>query len=65
MKDFLTAVALALTFEGLLYALFPGGMKRMMAVMQSRPDHALRWAGLALAIAGVVLVAVIRRAAFA
>lgn len=61
MKDFLTAIALALTFEGGLYALFPSGMKRMMAIMQTRPDHDLRWAGLTFAVLGVVVVAAVRR----
>lgn len=65
MKDFLTAIALALTFEGVLYALFPAVMKRMMARLLSHPDNALRWAGLIATIVGVALVAVIRRAAFA
>jgi uncharacterized protein YjeT (DUF2065 family) len=65
MKDFLTAVALALTFEGVLYALFPYGMKRLLAVMLARPDQSLRWAGLIAAIAGVALVALIRRGGIA
>lgn len=65
MKDFLTAVALALTFEGVLYALFPNGMKRFLAIMLTRPDHSLRWAGLIAAIAGVALVALIRRGGIA
>ncbi len=61
MKDFLTAIALALTFEGLLYALFPNGMKRMMAALQTRADHDLRWAGVAAAVVGVAAVALVRR----
>lgn len=65
MKDFLTAVALALTFEGVLYALFPNGMKRVLAVMLTRPSQSLRWAGLIAAIAGVALVAIIRRGGIA
>lgn len=65
MKDFLTAIALALTFEGVLYALFPASMKRMMAALQTHPEQTLRWAGLIATILGVAAVAVIRRAAFA
>lgn len=65
MKDFLTAVALALTFEGVLYALFPIGMKRLLALMLTRPDQSLRWAGLIAAITGVALVALIRRGGIA
>jgi hypothetical protein len=62
IHDFLTAIALALTIEGILYALFPSGMKGMMARVQTQPDNALRFAGLAAAILGVILVTVIRRA---
>jgi uncharacterized protein YjeT (DUF2065 family) len=65
MKDFLTAIALALTFEGVLYALFPNGMKRMLTAMLTHPDQALRWAGLVVAIAGVALVALVRRSGIA
>ncbi|MDR3437674.1 DUF2065 domain-containing protein [Telmatospirillum sp.] len=61
MRDFLTAVALALTFEGILYALFPASMKRMLASLLTHHDQSLRWAGLIAAIAGVALVALIRR----
>jgi hypothetical protein len=61
MKDFLTAAALALTFEGVLYALFPAGMKRLIASLLAHPDQALRWAGLVAAVAGVALVALVRR----
>ncbi len=65
MKDFLTAIALALTFEGMLYALFPGAMKRTLATVQAQPEQTLRWIGLVAAVAGVVLVALLRRAIFA
>ncbi|MTJ82893.1 MAG: DUF2065 domain-containing protein [Telmatospirillum sp.] len=61
MRDFLTALALALTFEGILYALFPAGMKRLLATLLVHPDQSLRWAGLVAAIAGVALVALVRR----
>ena len=33
MKDLGTALALVLVIEGVLYALFPDGMKRMIAQM--------------------------------
>jgi uncharacterized protein len=61
MKDFLTAVALALTMEGVLYALFPNAMKRMMAALLMRPEQDLRWVGVAVAILGVAAVAALKR----
>ena len=65
MRDFLTALALALTFEGILYALFPSAMKRILAGLLVHRDQSLRWAGLIAAIAGVALVALIRRGGLA
>lgn len=50
------AIGLVLFFEGVLYALFPDGMKRMMQTMMLLPSSALRTYGLIAAIAGVVLV---------
>ncbi|HLN23181.1 MAG TPA: DUF2065 domain-containing protein [Patescibacteria group bacterium] len=37
--DFFTAFALVSAFKGVVYALFPSGMKRMMAEIQSCPDY--------------------------
>ncbi|MBW7849391.1 MAG: DUF2065 domain-containing protein [Rhodospirillales bacterium] len=64
MTDFLTALALAVAIEGMLYALFPEGMKRMMLRAIEASPQVLRVAGLAAAVAGVALVAVMRNAAF-
>ena len=61
MTDFLTALALAVTIEGMVYALFPTSMRNMMAQMQTLPDRVLRLAGISAAVVGVVLVALIRR----
>ena len=63
MKDFLAALGLVLVIEGLLYALMPEAMKRMMAQMQELPPGLLRAAGLAAAVAGVALVWSIRHPA--
>ena len=60
MDDFLTAVALVRVIEGGLYALFPGGMRRMMAQMQEIPDARLRAMGLIGAVIGVVGVWLLR-----
>lgn len=60
MDDFLTALALVLVIEGGLYALFPGGMRRMMAQMQEIPESRLRAMGLIGAAIGVVGVWLLR-----
>jgi uncharacterized protein YjeT (DUF2065 family) len=59
--DFATAVGLVLVIEGALYALFPGGMKRMAASVQPLPEEWLRRAGLAATCLGVLAVWLIRR----
>jgi len=60
MSDFFTALALALTIEGIAYAMFPDAMKRMMASVQETSVGNLRLAGLAAALLGVGLVWIIR-----
>lgn len=60
MKDLAIAIALAIALEGMAYALFPEGMKRMAARMLEMPPQALRLVGLVAAVAGVAFVAVLR-----
>ena len=60
MDDLLTAVALVLVIEGGLYALFPEGMRRMMAQMQEIPESRLRTMGLIGAVIGVAGVWLLR-----
>jgi uncharacterized protein YjeT (DUF2065 family) len=61
VRDLGTALALVLVIEGVLYALFPEAMKRLMAQMLSVPPTTLRMAGLAAACLGVALVYLARR----
>jgi uncharacterized protein len=61
MKDLWTALALVLVIEGILYALFPDGMKRMGAQMLAVPAPVLRAVGLAAACLGVGAVWLMRR----
>jgi len=56
-----TALGLVLVIEGVLYALFPEGMKRAAARALLVPPQRLRLAGLAVACAGVALVWAVRR----
>jgi uncharacterized protein YjeT (DUF2065 family) len=60
MEDLVVGLGIALVIEGVFYALMPDGMKRLMSVALTQPSGRLRMAGLALAIAGVLLVALIR-----
>ena len=57
----LTALALILVIEGAIYALFPDGMKKMMAAIQEIPASTLRSFGLAAVVTGVIVVWFMRR----
>jgi uncharacterized protein len=61
MRDLSTALALVLVIEGVLYALFPEGMKRAAVRAMAIPPQALRMAGLAAVCLGVALVWLVRR----
>ncbi len=52
----LRALGLALVFEGLCWALAPGGMRRAMRRLLREADPSLRAAGLAGMAAGLFLV---------
>ena len=56
----LTALALAVAIEGIVYALFPDAMKRMMAQVMKQPSGSIRTAGLTAAVAGVFVLWLVR-----
>ncbi len=60
MTDLFTALALVLVIEGALYALFPDGVKRMMAMAQETPSPVLRGGGFVAVVLGVAVVWLIR-----
>lgn len=60
MTDLLVALALAMVIEGLLYALFPEGMKRLMRRLLTLPSEQVRSAGLVFAAVGVGVVWLLR-----
>ncbi|MFQ5955301.1 MAG: DUF2065 domain-containing protein [Kiloniellales bacterium] len=60
MTELLTAFALVLVIEGVLYALFPEAMQRMMTRALELPPSTLRYGGLALALVGLVLAWIVR-----
>ena len=60
MSEFLTALALAIALEGIIYALFPGTMRRFILQVLEIPDAGLRMAGLTTAVTAVAAIATIR-----
>ena len=60
MSDLLAALGLALVIEGIIYAGFPGRMKRMIVSILELPESVLRGGGLALAAVGLLIVWLVR-----
>lgn len=60
MADFAAAVGLLLVIEGVLYAAFPEGMKRMVRVALEMPPSTMRVGGLGAAVLGLVVVWLVR-----
>ncbi len=61
MRDLGTGIALVFVIEGILYALFPEGMKRAAARAMLVPPQVLRLSGLFAAVVGVAIVWLLRR----
>ncbi|HVV93474.1 MAG TPA: DUF2065 domain-containing protein [Hyphomicrobiales bacterium] len=60
MSDFLAAVGLVFVFEGILFAAFPGATRTAMAAAAETAEPRLRLIGLVSAVAGIVIVWVVR-----
>lgn len=60
LTDLGVAVGLMLVVEGVLYALAPDAMRRMLVALLKQPEHVVRYAGLATAAAGLVVVLLAR-----
>ena len=60
MADLITALGLALAIEGVAYALFPDGMRKMIVQVMEQPNSVIRTAGIVAAVAGVVIVWLVR-----
>ena len=54
--ELIVAIALILVLEGGLYALFPGGMRKMAMQVERVPVSTLRSAGLLAATVGVGII---------
>ena len=61
MDEIFTAIGLLLFIEGLLYAVFPGSMKKMLNSMKDLSEQKLRIGGLIFAIIGFVVIAYIKK----
>lgn len=60
MSDLIVAIGLVLVIEGLLYAAFPGPMRRMVEDITKLPDSNLRSVGLVALVIGVIIVWAVR-----
>jgi uncharacterized protein YjeT (DUF2065 family) len=60
MSDFVVAIGLVLVIEGLIFAAFPGAAKRLAANALESPESALRIAGVASAVLGIIIVWLVR-----
>ncbi|ANT59493.1 MULTISPECIES: DUF2065 domain-containing protein [Roseobacteraceae] len=59
--DILTGIALVLVIEGLVYALAPSLVERMLEALRDMPLEMRRFLGLATLITGVLLLWIARR----
>ena len=60
MSDLVVGLTLVLVIEGVLYAVFPNAMRRMVEDLAKLPDNSLRMAGLVALVAGVFIVWLVR-----
>ena len=60
MKELLLALCLALVLEGMIYALFPNGMRRLVKTFLEASEAAIRLTGLGAAAIGLGLIWLIR-----
>ena len=60
MWDFVVAVGLVLALEGLIFAAFPHAAKQAMVSVLETPDQMLRAVGIVCALAGILLIWLVR-----
>jgi uncharacterized protein YjeT (DUF2065 family) len=61
MDEIFTAVGLLLFIEGILYTIFPRGMKKMLNSMKDLSEQRLRIGGLIFAVIGFIIIAYIKK----
>jgi hypothetical protein len=57
----LTATALIFVIEGLLYAMFPDFVRKMMAIAITLPVQRLRFIGFSMALAGCLAIWILKK----
>ena len=60
MKELIIAFGLFLFIEGILYALFPSGMKNMLLKLNDVTNSQLRTGGLIFAVIGFIIICYIK-----
>ena len=60
MQDLIIACIMAFVIEGIYYALFPEKAQEMMRIISEMEPDVLRKAGIAAAIVGVIIIAMIK-----
>ena len=61
LADFLIGVGILFVLEGLLFAAIPNWMRRAMKIALATPDTMLRAVGIGSAVAGLILICLVRR----
>jgi len=61
MNEILTAIGLLLFLEGVLYAIFPRGMKNMLNMLKDMSEQKLRTGGLTFAIIGFIIIFLVKK----
>ena len=61
LHDFLVGLGILLMLEGLLFAASPGWMRKAMQAAMASPDNILRTIGLISAVAGLILIWLVRQ----
>ena len=56
MQELIIALGLFLVLEGLIYALFPNGVKKMAEQLPMVPDQSLRTFGVVVVALGVLVI---------
>jgi uncharacterized protein YjeT (DUF2065 family) len=59
--DFLIGLGILFVLEGLMFAAGPNWVKKAMKTALAMPDHILRAVGIGSAVAGLILIWVVRR----
>jgi uncharacterized protein YjeT (DUF2065 family) len=60
VSDLLVALGLVAVIEGLLYAIAPGAMKRMLKQVELLPESTMRAVGIGAMVLGVIVVWAVR-----